>query len=217
MELHSVILKTNSDKDLKTSSASLEEELNHANAQEKIDHQEKCIKNLELKIRKSEESKSERSLWLKKMATISESKEKDLENLQNKLNLLTSRRNHECRYGRKCRRLYCNFDHRYVFVKDNRKSIPSAECDDDFEMNEHLETNHENTQHTSKIQLQGRQFRERQNANIVNEEINSDVNQESDSATTNSSFESIENTESSETDDSETENSGDESGEDDDC
>ena len=54
------------------------------------------------------------------MEALSTSRDKELENIKESLQQLAKSKKPNCRFGISCRRLFCKFNHGFIFTKDNR-------------------------------------------------------------------------------------------------
>ena len=118
------------------SSLSLEHELKNSltnmkekNIEQENEALEKKTKSLEEELKTIKENAAigaeERNKLYTKLNELTESKRNDLEKLKKSVQNLRERQ--KCWYGMNCRRLFCNFDHNYLFKKDNRVQIATVD------------------------------------------------------------------------------------------
>ena len=115
---------------------------------------ENRIKELEAKIKTLQGNKIERGNLLNKMKELSELRETDLENLKHSVQKIKKSKIQDCKFGHDCKRKFCHFSHKFLFVKDNRNLHHKARgvyscslCDNSFGRKEHLEV-HIRAQHS---------------------------------------------------------------------
>ena len=127
LRLKGLVDKNSLDKDLKSSSSSLQEELEYANMKALVDEQG-------IQIKQFERNGNARNVWLNKMTEMSVVTGKELEILKTKIQKLETKQRSipRCFYGIECRKIFCKFDHGHVFRKDNRKEILNARSPPSF-------------------------------------------------------------------------------------
>ena len=120
--LRETVEKKNNEKSIHSTVSSLADELEFAHTIMPESENEKRIKELEFKQNQAEKNKEKKKELLEKLEKLSVSRDQDLENLKEKIKNFKDINNHErerCNYGWKCRRLFCNYDHGYLFRKNN--------------------------------------------------------------------------------------------------
>ena len=115
-ELKDLIEKENKASSLKNSASSLADELTSV---KNNDDQTNRMNILEKKLIRLEKSKAKRMELFDKMDQISLNRSKQIEDLEHKINIWKPKAYPKCRYGKFCRRLFCKFDHHFLFVKKN--------------------------------------------------------------------------------------------------
>ena len=111
---------------------------------------EQKIEDLEAKLKKFERNKSEKNVLLNRMEEISNSRVKQIQNIEKSIKTI-KKKNTNCRFGMSCRRLFCRFDHKFLFRKDNRcqeaRQIQCDDCEQSFQakdpLREHVKYVHE--------------------------------------------------------------------------
>jgi hypothetical protein len=102
------------------------ESLNNQNEDMKVK-----VETLESKINemnaKEESDRKKRSLLFQRIDAEMEVKRIDLKNLNGKIKRLNQKNYPECWFGIKCRRLFCKFDHSFIFQKNNKLPIPNPQ------------------------------------------------------------------------------------------
>ena len=104
----------------KESEKTLESELNTDSNEELLSARIELLKKeLDSKNEKENSDKRKREELFKRMDDISQSRQHELERLKVKIHELKQKSLPQCWFGIKCGRLFCKFDHSFVFKKDN--------------------------------------------------------------------------------------------------
>ena len=132
---------------------SIENELRQANDNLEKEELLKELKHLQHQVKGLQKNKNERMTLLKHLEDLSTSRIDELEKLKKTVRQ-TTMENTRCRYGWKCRRPFCNFDHSYLYTKINKneRGVKHDEvcktCRKGFiseeELKKHLQNIHEN-------------------------------------------------------------------------
>ena len=147
------LLEKNNEAAMKSTQTSLFEELANAESDKNLKQMQERIGDLEKKLMDSHAKSKVRMKMVEKMKFFEESNRDNLEHLEKKIKMLSNAKKFsKCRFGVKCRRKFCKFDHSFVFRKINTKpspDLPCTKCEIHFEtegkLTEHL-VNHEHEQ-----------------------------------------------------------------------
>ena len=150
---------------LKSSSSSLQEELAYVDLETKI-------KQMEFQIEQNKKSEKRRKVLMDKMVKLSDDNIKQLDELNGKIQKAKTWKIPDCRFSAECTRLFCKFNHDFIFKKDNRIgnrspkanfekektsmieiTIKCRECDETFK-NERGLIHHKKSKHANFVQCE---------------------------------------------------------------
>ena len=101
-----------------------ENESNVKQQQKKIiEFEMKCSK-FEQEFNKNEAVQKQKKDLIDSMVKISDTNSKELKILQQKIQRVENEKNPNCKFGKFCRRLFCKFSHKFLFVKVNTIQKP---------------------------------------------------------------------------------------------
>ena len=141
------LLGKNQERSLKSSSSSLSEELDLVSLKNTIQEQNQKMNCLEATLKIKDKNKEEKIILLKRLEEHSNATIEELDKLKEKIQKLENK-NPDCRYGIRCKRLFCKFNHRYVFTKVNRRNFKCIFCDNIYgsaeTLQDHVQCEHKN-------------------------------------------------------------------------
>lgn len=136
--------------EFESSSSSLELDL--FNSRNGIAELNSKIERLETKVQNEEKNKDNRKMLMTKLENISKTRMTELAHLKTSFQSLKNRHNLDCRFGRDCSRLFCKFNHSFLFRKINVKNVGEnlKSCDEVLPENSGLR-DHVKRQHEEEI------------------------------------------------------------------
>ena len=119
--------------------------------EEKIKEAHIKVKNLETRVKFLNKNSVLKANLLQKIEELSNARKKEVEKLKDSIQNVGRSKVDKCRFGTKCRRWLCKYDHSHFFVKDNRVKSNDREhkVNTVAKINIHGRQKHDSTFHCS--------------------------------------------------------------------
>ena len=119
--------------------------------EEKLKEAHIKFKNVETRVKFLDKNSVLKANLLQKIEELSNARKKEVEKLKDSIQNVGRSKVEKCRFGTKCRRWLCKYDHSHFFVKDNRVKSNDREhkVNTVAEINIHRRQKHDSTFHCS--------------------------------------------------------------------